>query len=90
MSRDYLGDPSRDMRSEPIEMSQINPGYLSDSIPRDVSHPMIINMEPRIPLDSRRHSFDSEVTGSSHTWARYGSSRDAAELISELPSRQLG
>ena len=44
-------------------------------------------MDGRIPLDRR---YSDEGTGSGHSWARYGSARDAAELISELPSRQLG
>lgn len=85
MSRDPRGDPSWTRRDEAVEMSQINPGYLDDSMGRDANH-QIINMDGRIPLD-RRHS--EYGTGSGHSWARYGSSRDAAELISELPSRQL-
>ncbi|XP_063445528.1 transmembrane channel-like protein 7 isoform X2 [Mytilus trossulus] len=85
MSRDPRGDPSWRRRDEAVEMSQINPGYLDDSIGRDPNH-QVINMDGRIPLD-RRHS--DEGAGSGHSWARYGSARDAAELISELPSRQL-
>lgn len=67
----------------------VNPGYLDESIGRDGSHPFVVDMGHRIPME-RRHSADEAATGSSHSWARYGSGRDAAELISELPSRQLG
>ncbi|VDI37913.1 Hypothetical predicted protein [Mytilus galloprovincialis] len=85
MSRDPRGDPSWRRQDEAVEMSQINPGYLDDSIGRDPNH-QVINMDGRIPLDRR---YSDEGTGSGHSWARYGSARDAAELISELPSRQL-
>ena len=85
MSR-YPGDnPSMYRGNEAVELSQINPGYTEDSFPRDGSHPITVDMGHRIPLE-RRHSESNE-----QNWARHGTGalHDAAELISELPSRQL-
>lgn len=66
----------------------VNPGYREDSIQRDGNYPIThtVDMGRRIPVE-RRHS---ESDGRS--WARHGtgSLQDTADLISELPSRQLG
>lgn len=64
----------------------VNPGYTEDSLQRDGSHPIAVDMGHRIPLE-RQHSESDE-----RNWARHGTGalHDAAELMNELPSRQLG
>lgn len=64
----------------------VNPGYTEDSFQRDGSYPITVDMAHRIPLE-RRHS-----ASDGRSWARHGNGalHDASELISELPSRQLG